>query len=298
MRTVFLALLLICSLEARRVPLSPKEEQKLQLEASKLRQEGFAVIAPFLTGEEELIYLQDEAFIEAFPFQDYPLIQAEGQGLFFVNNINDTIKNILRKGQAWEVQNMNLIKKHIKPGTYALDIGSHIGTHTVTMSHAVGKKGRVVAFEPSKTTYRELCYNLAANKLSNVSAVRVAVEKEKSLIDVITSHPNNEGGNYVIDSKGGENSALQLTLDDFNLNNISFMKIDVENMEADVLDGAYETILRNRPIILIEIQGNGERPVQLGEDTESMALISRQKLIDLNYQLEHVQGADWLATPL
>ena len=42
------------------------------------------------------------------------------------------------------------------------------------------------------------------------------------------------------------------TFDSFELHDITFMKIDVENHENEVLQGAKETILRCRPIILLE----------------------------------------------
>ncbi|MCM8807767.1 MAG: FkbM family methyltransferase [Candidatus Omnitrophica bacterium] len=43
-------------------------------------------------------------------------------------------------------------------------------------------------------------------------------------------------------------------LDDFNFRNVSFIKIDVEGHEDKVLEGAQETILREKPVILIEIE--------------------------------------------
>ena len=42
------------------------------------------------------------------------------------------------------------------------------------------------------------------------------------------------------------------TLDSFNLSNISFIKIDVEGYELNLLKGAYETIKRDKPVIFIE----------------------------------------------
>lgn len=69
-------------------------------------------------------------------------------------------------------------------------------------------------------------------------------------------------------------------------------------MEADVLDGAKATILRNRPVMLIEVQGNGERPIQLNENSTEMAIISLNKIKNLGYNLKRVEnGCDYLAIP-
>ena len=42
------------------------------------------------------------------------------------------------------------------------------------------------------------------------------------------------------------------TLDSFNLKNISFIKIDVEGYELNLLKGAFNTIEKNKPLIFIE----------------------------------------------
>ena len=44
------------------------------------------------------------------------------------------------------------------------------------------------------------------------------------------------------------------TLDEFAIPNVGFLKIDVEGLELDVLEGAIKTISRDRPAMLIEIE--------------------------------------------
>jgi FkbM family methyltransferase len=265
--------------------------------AVRVAQNGYEVLANFLDQDDSIIYESDFEYFKSFPFSSYNLVSVKTQGSFFINNVNDSIKNHLRKNLCWEPENKSLIMKYVKNGSIVLDIGAHIGTHTVTMSQCVGETGKVFAFEPSMKTYRELIYNLAANSCFNTYAIHAAIGKDKNIIDVVVSHPNNEGGSYVINSRGGTDRALQLPLDAFNFNNVSFIKIDVENMEADVLDGAVSTINRNKPVILIEIQGNGERPIQQNEDTKKMAVISRNKIKKLGYNLTYLGGADYLAIP-
>ena len=228
-------------------------KNKLINQALFLSAGGYEWIAPNLDETEKTIYDNDSTFINDFPFEDYRPVVVSKQGIFFINDINDIIKNCLRRRAPWEIKNKLIIEKYVRENSIALDIGSHIGTHTVTMAQSVGNNGTVLAFEPGKTIYRELCYNLVINHCENVYPIRCAIGKSKSTIEVVSSHPNNEGGSYVVDSTGGSNSAILLPLDVLELNNVSFIKIDVENMEADVLDGAEQTIRRNRPVMLIEI---------------------------------------------
>jgi hypothetical protein len=49
----------------------------------------------------------------------------------------------------------------------------------------------------------------------------------------------------------------QFKLDDFNLGDIDYIKIDVDGYELNVLNGAKETINKYKPILVIE-QENGE----------------------------------------
>lgn len=44
-----------------------------------------------------------------------------------------------------------------------------------------------------------------------------------------------------------------ISLDSLNLSRIDLIKLDVEGMEVSVLNGAHETILQNKPVLLIEI---------------------------------------------
>jgi hypothetical protein len=52
------------------------------------------------------------------------------------------------------------------------------------------------------------------------------------------------------------------TLDSFNIQNVSFIKIDVEGFERSVLSGAINTIIKYTPTILIEIWCTSENSIK------------------------------------
>lgn len=272
--------------------------QVVTQEALNIYKIGYDCLKPLLDCEERKLYLDDENYLVSFPFISYPIIDVPEQGKFYVDTIDDCIKNNLRACVPWEENIRRLIHQYIVPGTTAIDIGAHIGTHTISMSKYVGPLGRVFSFEPSKKIHREQCMNLALNQCKNVYPMRCALGKGKGIIGVFSSHPNNEGGSYVLEKQNGENSAVILALDEFQLTNVSFIKMDVENMEADVLDGAIQTIVKNSPIMLIEIQGNLQRPLLLGENSQQMKYESIIKIINLGYRLERIGLTDdYLAFP-
>lgn len=272
-------------------------DMSIRNQAIRVYSSGSSMLLNKLPDHFKIIYKNDIDSIKNFHLTNYKKQLVKELGFFLIDNKDDTIKKTLLKGDPWEPNIAKLIKKFTKPGTTALDIGSHIGTHSLTMSQAVGKNGQVLAFEPNKKIFFELCFNLAINKISNVLPLRLALGKDISVIQTVTPLSYNEGGTFIQQSCINSSSTAMIRLDDINLENVSFIKIDVENMEADVIDGAEKTIKKNQPVILVEIQGNGERPLILGEDTTEMTKTSIKKIENLNYRLHHISGCDYLCLP-
>ena len=66
----------------------------------------------------------------------------------------------------------------------------------------------------------------------------------------------NPGGVPIkLQSFDGADSIEKITIDSLYLENVSLMKIDVEGHELSVLKGAEQTILKNKPVIILEILG-------------------------------------------
>lgn len=230
-------------------------------------------------------------FINAFPLESYDLVNIPLSGYFYLDRNPDCIKDVLRRGIAWEITTMNLIKKYASPNSTVVDIGAHIGTHTLTMSRCVGNNGRVYAFEPQMKVYRELVMNMQENDCKNISAYRCAMGDTEKMIEMRSAFPENEGATGI--GSGGD-YAFMLPLDDFDLNKVSFIKIDVENTEDEVLEGARQTIMRNRPVMLVEIMGN---IVYSPANREQCVLRTIKKLENMGYKVSHFECNDYLAIP-
>jgi len=213
---------------------------------------------------------------------------------FFIDNIPDEIKNHLRKGIYWESAIGNLIKKNVRINSIAIDIGAHIGIHTITMSRKVGRNGNVVAFEPQEKMYGELLQNLKVNHCSNVTPLRQAVGDTEQTIQLNVRNILNEGGTAI--GEGGD-FAQMTRLDSLNLNNVSLIKIDVECYEYHVFQGARETILRNKPIIIFELMSGSDYydcSPEIKEEFDKVFLL----LKSWGYKVNLIFGADYIAVPL
>jgi FkbM family methyltransferase len=189
----------------------------------------------FVNSADVAISAEDQAFIEAFPYTQYQICTVPNQGSFFIDTSADTIKARLSQGEAWEPETDDVIRKYVVPGTTVLDIGAHIGTHTVALSRAVGNEGRVIAFEPQQKIFRELYENLKLNGCVNVKPLHIALGAEEKMAFLGDPEPYNEGGRSV--ETAGPEMVLMRRLDSYNLKDVSFIKMDVENFEDEVLEG-------------------------------------------------------------
>jgi FkbM family methyltransferase len=158
----------------------------------------------------------------------------------------------------WAESELELLGLFIKPGDVVVDVGANIGTHSVYFAQRVGATGQVYAFEPQRIVFQSLCANLALNGIYNVRAFHAAVSREPGAIAVPSiayGEPGNQGG--VALSAGaqpapnGERVPV-MTLDGLAFERCRLIKIDVEGMELDVLEGGRALIQTVRPIVYLE----------------------------------------------
>ncbi len=262
-------------------PISEQVSMKLPLELPFQKIYG--------QNQEQMIEL-----IRSFPVASYQLFSVPKNGYFYLDSIDDFIKMHLKRGETWEEHIQKLIYRYARPGSIVLDIGAHIGTHTLTMALAVGPQGQVLALEPQPKLFRELFLNMAINDLHNISFYWAGAGDRQGSIELGPLSTNNEGGSSLC---GGTGQVVQLlTIDSLRLSNVSLMKIDVEGMEDQVLEGARATILANRPVIIIEIMGGNDFGTA-SKEVRQRILHTIDKLEQLGYRVEQLWRHDWIAFP-
>lgn len=137
-----------------------------------------------------------------------------------------------------------------------LDIGAHTGTYTIALA---SKCKQVYSFEPQKMTYYALCGSIALSNLNNVICIQSGLGSIEQVGKITLNIVSDDGGGSTVHAP--ENTTvlrtedIQIkTLDSFNLNNIGFIKMDVEDNELFVLKGAVKTLhMSNYPKILFEM---------------------------------------------
>lgn len=162
-------------------------------------------------------------------------------------------KSIEKYGEYSDFE-IALLTQLIPSGGLVVEVGANMGTHTIPLAKTVGNSGLVIAFEPQRALHSIICANAALNQLFNIVALNRAVGSQSGNIIVPNINYDSEN-NFGSLSLGAWNSGEQVelqTIDMLGLPICSLIKIDVEGMEKEVLEGAKNTISRLRPVMYIE----------------------------------------------
>jgi len=134
-----------------------------------------------------------------------------------------------------------------------LDIGAHTGSYALSLAPYCKS---VYAFEPQKMTYYALCGGVALSNIYNIECLNIGLGSKEQVGSMTLNIVSNDGGGSSIhnntDVLAREEIQIDM-LDNWNISNISFIKLDVEDNEQYVLEGAKQTIIKSEyPPILFE----------------------------------------------
>ena len=166
------------------------------------------------------------------------------------------------------LQLLELRRETFGSGVIAIDCGANIGVHTIEWAKAMTGWGEVIAFEAQERVFYALAGNVALNNCFNATVRNVAVGARSGSIDVPLVNydaPGSFGSLELRPSQHNEfigqkidyspqkcKSVPMVAIDSYNLARLDFIKIDVEGMEIEVLDGAEQSIEKHKPMMLIE----------------------------------------------
>jgi FkbM family methyltransferase len=192
------------------------------------------------------------------------------------------------------------VKKYIKLGDTVIDVGGNLGFFVLILNELVGETGNIYTFEPSKNMKERLEKTIEINNIQNITILNLALgESEGST--TLHYNPKQTGLSSIVTNfeKSSINEEIQITrLDKFSENirgRVSFLKIDTEGYEPQVLNGARKLIFRDKPTIYIE----------LGGDYQTSSAEALKVLKELNYDCEAFNvdlkyvpaGINFIATP-
>lgn len=160
-------------------------------------------------------------------------------------------KRELKRGEA----ELRILPFLIDPTRNAVDAGANKGVYTYWLEQL---SSHVHAYEPNPKMYNVL--KRGVGKKATVHHAALSDQAGEFALRIPMTGKgrySNQGASLNHDKVGdsyGEVTVETRRLDDEPISDVGFLKIDVEGHEMAVLDGALETIKRDRPTLLIEME--------------------------------------------
>jgi FkbM family methyltransferase len=175
-------------------------------------------------------------------------------------------KNPLIKPKVITQKEVNFFKRFVTKGSLCIDIGTNIGDTTVPMALAAGKNGTTLGFDPNPHVFKILEVNASLNKdKTNIVTLPYAITKEDGEFSYASSEASfGNGGisNEVVEDHGAFQLSTKIkgiALEKFLqthyaelLPRLSFIKVDVEGADMEVIRSIANLIREFRPVLVAE----------------------------------------------
>jgi FkbM family methyltransferase len=172
---------------------------------------------------------------------------------FAVADPTDLIQSHHLRGNFYEEDELELIRRYLPPGKVFCDIGSNVGNHAVYIGLFLNPE-QIIPFEVNPNAIALLRANLALNGLTDradLSHLGLGLSDRSATDQGLSVPAGNMGAARIVD-RGGR---ITLARGDDLLagQRVDFLKIDVEGMELAVLAGLEATIRRHKPRLFVEV---------------------------------------------
>lgn len=218
--------------------------------------------------------------IVSFPYH------AQTIHMYLPDGWRDAVQRVILLNQTfYENGLLDTVRRRIAPGAVFVDAGANIGNHTVYFAKLC-RAAHVHAFEPMPHMRAILERNADLNGPDQVTVHPYALGAQEGTAEIAIFNAANHGSTTLEPTKDDTGTLPIRPLDAFNLQDVAFIKIDVEGMQDAVLEGARETIARCKPQMVIEAFQRGD------ERARTQAVLD-----DMGYVVDEVIGHNIIAVP-
>jgi FkbM family methyltransferase len=165
------------------------------------------------------------------------------------------------RNSFYEIKLLEWIKDKRLKGTY-VDVGSHHGNHIVYYSLFCDAE-KVIAIEGSPYNFQFLETNVGLNKLDNVVLHNTIASNKNETLELHFNFGNTGDTTFQNSDEYDQTVSNESKLLDDLLKgeeNISLMKLDIQNMEWFALDGCRKILKQHTPLIIIEWNSPSKNP--------------------------------------
>jgi FkbM family methyltransferase len=162
---------------------------------------------------------------------------------------------------GFELDLQETMRRWLRAGDVAVDVGANVGIHTCAIARHVGPRGTVIAIEPLPELAQRLQANCELNGLRNVVLVTKAASSSSGhglLFPPVPGAVNRaQGSLYRLAGLAAvpwnvELETVDAILLERGIDRLRLVKIDVEGHELAVLSGMEQALRLWRPYVLFE----------------------------------------------
>ena len=157
----------------------------------------------------------------------------------------------------WESKSREIFSILSLSSNTVFDIGSYTGVYALVAAKS-NRKLKVNAFEPNPDLFSALEKNLKLNRIRNVKSEQMALDDQPGEAYLYLNHDIHTSiGSLIQSSTTGKKvlvgkTTLDIYCENYSINSVDLIKIDVEGYETNVLQGGSSIIKKSSPIILME----------------------------------------------
>lgn len=180
----------------------------------------------------------------------------------FILHPDDEQSHCLMKSGVYEPEGLAVLQSLLQPSHVFVDVGANSGIYTLFGCHRVGRRDRVIAFEPSEREFRRLRANIGLNGLDQATLHQAALSDWSGEATLLVANDRFSGHDTMashfaygsVDVHQVETVPVR-TLDEIFAREprCDMIKMDIEGHELRALRGAERTLARLRPVLLLEV---------------------------------------------
>jgi FkbM family methyltransferase len=186
---------------------------------------------------------------------------AYGFTIFLNKDDNASVCPSIGLDKVWELEQTEFIRKMLNPGMTFIDVGANIGWYTLLAAKKIGNEGLVVSFEPEPINFKLLEKSIQFNHFKNVRSFRECISDKEG--DITLYIGTNPGDHSTVRQASDKNIKVKSTTIDslierLGIDFVDILKVDAEGAEPFILEGAKESLAKNKvgSIIMEWTMGN------------------------------------------
>jgi FkbM family methyltransferase len=202
---------------------------------------------------------------------------------------------VLLEQEDWFEKEIAFVRRWLKPGMRAIDIGANFGVYALTMARLVGSGGKVWAFEPARETAATLSRSVARNGFGNMQLVQAALSEREGVAELF-HHGQSElnslihgAGDATLGTETVRVSNLDRQRTELGWDAIDFLKIDAEGCGTKIVAGGRALFAEQSPLVMFEAMDSSAD----SDPTEVPAAFRA-----LGYDIYRLVGPDTLLAPV